>query len=581
MSGRIPQYFIDELLARIDIVDIVNTHVPLKRTGKNYQACCPFHDEKTPSFTVSEQKQFYYCFGCGASGTAITFLMEYRRIGFVDAIEELAAHAAMEIPHGAGTVSGGQRKFCEFYELMEKVVAHYAKQLRKHETAYTVVNYLRGRGIGGEIAAEFELGFAPDGWDNVKSALGSSREVLQSLLKTGVVAEKDNGTCYDRFRNRLIFPIRDQRGRAIGLGGRVLGDDTPKYLNSPETPIFHKGRELYGLYQAGGAIKELGYLYIVEGYMDVIALAQAGIRNAVAGLGTAVTHPQIEKLFRITHKLVFCFDGDAAGRRAALRTVENALSMLREGRQVYFIFLPEGEDPDSFVRKNGKAAFLDEGRQTPLSTFLFDSISGQVDLQSVEGRAEMVNETLRYLSKLPVDPYRDILCRELGRISRYDDEYIQQHLSKMASNKTADRTAGNQRYSGDNKGLEKIRWLVRCLLHRPALAMTIDFAERLQHISSPGVVFLRELIAFIQRSPNITLAGILENWRGTKFENRLRELAADETIFDEIEVTKEVFLDAVDKLVQSQQREFEAFRQKLSPSGLSEEERVKYRKMQK
>ena len=580
MAGRIPQHFIDELLARIDIVDIVDPYVPLKKAGRNHQACCPFHDEKTPSFTVSQQKQFYHCFGCGANGTAISFLMEHLHMGFIEAIEELASRAGMEIPRDAIQASTTNNQSSELYELMEIVTGYYSKQLRNHPKADSVISYLKGRGISGEIAAEFELGFAPPGWDNLISELGGSDDALKRLIKIGAIIENDRGGYYDRFRDRLTFPIRDQRGRAIGLGGRVLDDATPKYLNSPETPIFHKGRELYGLYQAKIILKEIDSICIVEGYMDVIALAQFGIRNVVASLGTAATPEHLEKLFRLTGKLVFCFDGDNAGKKAAWRALENALPLLRDGRQVYFMFLPEGEDPDSFVRSNGKDAFLDSNMRTPLSEFLFNSLSSNTDIQSLEGRSEMVNKTLPYLGKLPSDPYKDILVQELSKITHYEVEDILHRLSDRSPTGNARKHIQKQS-NEQNKGIEKIRWLVRCLLHEPALALELESTESLASFSSPGISFLCELIEFIKDRPHITLGGILENWRDTKFDSRLHELSADEEVFNEIAVTPEVFLDAIHGLIESNRKEFEAFKMKNSPSELTEEQKSQYRNMQK
>ena len=582
MAGLIPQHFIDELLARTDIVDIVDAYVPLKKAGKNHQACCPFHDEKTPSFTVSQQKQFYHCFGCGANGTAISFLMEYLHMGFVEAIEDLASRAGMEIPREAAQASQSNNKTTELYELMELVTQFYCKQLRQHSEAHKAVDYLKGRGISGEIAKEYELGFAPPGWDNLLKELGRSDEASKRLANIGAVIEKEQGGYYDRFRDRITFPIRDQRGRAIGLGGRVLTDEKPKYLNSPETSIFHKGRELYGLYQARKVLKDVDCLFVVEGYMDVIALAQYGIGNAVASLGTAATPEHLEKMFRVTGKVVFCFDGDEAGKKAAWRAMENSLALLRDGRQVYFIFLPEGEDPDTYVRANGQEALLDTNLRIPLSEFLFDSISNDIDLQSLEGRSEMVNKTLPYLSKLPSDPYKDILIQELGKNTHYDIEDIEQRLTAPPS--SGDNNIKRRPVKPTNaqdKGLEKIRWLIRCLLHQPKLAMELDSTETLAKFTSPGIVFLHELIEFIRSRPNITLAGILENWRDTKFEQRLRALSTEEEAFDEIGVTAETFLDAIQGLIDANLKEFDSFKAKNSPSDLTEEEKFRYRQMQK
>ncbi len=579
MAGLIPQQFIDDLLARIDIVDVIDSYVPLKKAGKNHQACCPFHDEKTPSFTVSQQKQFYHCFGCGANGSAIGFLMEYLNMGFVEAVEELASRAGMTVPKEAT----GQRvnsDTSDLYELMELVNKHYLKQLRQHPQAKTVIDYLKGRGISGEIAARYELGFAPPGWDNLISELGRSDPGIKRLNKIGAIIENDRGGYYDRFRDRLMFPIRDQRGRVIGFGGRVLEKDAkPKYLNSPETPIFQKGNELYGLYQARKELKETECVYVVEGYMDVIALAQHGISNAVASLGTAATSEHIDKLFRHTGKLVFCFDGDEAGSKAAWRALENALPMLKEGRQVYFTFLPAGEDPDSFVRANGKAAFEDPALQHPLSEYLFKTLRQGLDLATPEGSALMIEKSIPLLGKLPNGALKNILVQELSTLTHYDPQALGHQI--QSNIKRPPSPQSTTRHAPGNKGVEKIRWLVRALLHQPELAQALDSTDNLAAFKSPGIVFLIELIEFIQQRPNITTASILEHWRDTRFERRLAELASEEETVSEIGVTADEFREAIDRLVKANIREFEQFKLKNRPSDLSEEEKERYRAMQR
>ena len=580
MAGKIPQYFIDELLARIDIVDIVDAYVPLKKAGRNHQACCPFHDEKTPSFTVSQQKQFYHCFGCSANGTAISFLMEYLHMNFIEAIEDLASRVGVEIPRDASQTLSTTNQSGELYELMEIVTGYYSKKLRNHPKAGSVISYLKERGISGEIAAEYELGFAPAGWNNLITELGGSDGSLKRLLKVGAIIENEHGGYYDRFRDRLTFPIRDQRGRAIGMGGRVIGDDIPKYLNSPETPIFHKGRELYGLYQARKVLKSLDSLYIVEGYMDVIALAQFGIRNVVASLGTATTPEHLNKMFRLTGKLIFCFDGDEPGKKAAWRALENALPLIRGDRQVYFMFLPEDEDPDTFIRRHGKESFFDINMRLPLSVFLFNTLNKNIDIKSLEGRSEMVSKALPHLKKLPSDPYRDILIQELSKITRYQAEDIKKRLLELTP-AASSKAPLKKRTIEQNKGIEKVRWIVRSLLHKPSLAVEIDTTESLKNFPSNGIIFLCELIEFIQSRPNITLGGILENWRGTKFEQRLQELSLEEEVFNEIEVTSEVFLDAIKSLIKTNMKEFELLKGINSPSELTDEQKSLYRNLQK
>jgi DNA primase len=581
MAGLIPQHFIDELLARTDIVDIVDAYVPLKKAGKNHHACCPFHEEKTPSFTVSQQKQFYHCFGCGANGTAISFLMEYLHMGFVEAIEDLASRAGMEIPREAAQASQSNNKTTELYELMELVTQFYCKQLRQHPEANKAVDYLKGRGISGEIAKEYELGFAPPGWDNLLKELGRSDDASKRLASIGAVIEKEQGGYYDRFRERITFPIRDQRGRAIGLGGRVLTDEKPKYLNSPETPIFHKGRELYGLYQARKVLKDVDCLFVVEGYMDVIALAQFGISNAVASLGTAATPEHIEKMFRVTNKIVFCFDGDEAGKKAAWRAMENSLALLRDGRQVYFIFLPEGEDPDTYVRSNSKEAFLDDRLKTPLSEFLFSSLSENVDLNTPEGRALMVEKSLPHIFNIPTSAYQDILIQELARLTQYNLDLIKSELSKRTVKDNDNGKITFKKPVYKDQGTDKIKWLVRSLLHAPSFARTLNKTDNLAVFGSTGIVFLTDLIEFIKERPNVTLSNILENWRDTKFEKRLRALASEEEFFNEIKATTEDFLSNIELLIKVNIREFDTFKEKNSPSELTDAEKEFYRNLQK
>ena len=578
MEGRIPQYFIDELLARTDIVDVIDTYVPLKKAGKNHQACCPFHSEKTPSFSVSQQKQFYHCFGCGESGSAIGFLMAFLNIGFVEAVEELALRAGLEIPREAGTAGKSNNASAELYELLEITSRFYLKQLRQHADTHRVVDYLKGRGISGEIAKRYELGFAPPGWDNLIKELGNSVEVKRRLLKTGTIIENDHGGFYDRFRDRLMFPIRDQRGRVIGFGGRVLDDSKPKYLNSPETMVFQKSRELYGLYQTRKALKDSDGIFIVEGYMDVIALAQYGIGNAVASLGTVATEEHIGKLFRLTDKIMFCFDGDEAGEKAAWRALENSLPQLRDGRQINFIFLPEGEDPDTFVRQHGKKQFSDRLMQTPLSAFLLDTLSVASDLTTVEGRAQMEEKAMPLLKKIPNGTIRHLLAEELDKRIHTGIEHIENRLSTI-SIPSRQRAATGTR--SQDKGIGKIRWLIRCLLHRPNYALALDSTKAFREFDSPGIRFLYELLEFIRSRPEITVAAILEHWRDTRYEKQLHKLAREEPNFDEADINEEVFIDAVNRLLDSGKSDLDILKSKRSMAEFTEEEKDTLRKLQK
>ncbi|MFI2811833.1 DNA primase [Microbulbifer sp. JSM ZJ756] len=439
MAGKIPQHFIDDLLARADIVGVIDSRVKLRKTGKNYSACCPFHDEKTPSFTVSPDKQFYYCFGCGANGNAIGFLMEYDRMGFPEAVEKLAASQGLEVPREqlAPGVEQRQRESQSLYQLTGKAADFYRAQLRSHPSAGRAITYLKQRGLSGEIARDFGIGLAPPGWDNLLNELADTPDKADQLERAGLAIRRQdsNGNSasrgrhhYDRFRNRIMFPIRDQRGRTIAFGGRVLGDDKPKYLNSPETPIFHKSRELYGLWEARQANRDLQRLIVVEGYMDVVALAQFGIRCAVATLGTACGEEHIQLAFRHTGELVFCFDGDRAGRAAARRALESALPQMQDGRSVRFLLLPEGEDPDTLVRQLGGERFtqLVEEQARPLEDFLFDLVGEGINLQTMDGRARLSKQAAPLLDLLPAGVYRQLMFQQLAARTGLDREMLEE-----------------------------------------------------------------------------------------------------------------------------------------------------------
>ncbi len=546
MAGRIPQHFIDELLARTDIVELIDGFVPLKKAGKDFQACCPFHDEKTPSFTVSQNKQFYHCFGCGANGTAISFLMEYSHMEFLEASEELANKAGLPIPQEAGQPRTDSN-LSELYELLELVVRFYCAQLREHAQAHRAVDYLKQRGISGEVAKDFELGYAPAGWDNLIQELGKSDAAQQRLNKTGMVIKRDNGGFYDRFRDRIMFPIRDQRGRVTGFGGRVLDDETPKYLNSPETPIYHKGRELYGLYHARHHNKDLQRLYVVEGYMDVIALAQYGIYNAVASLGTAATSDHLERLFRATPQVVFCFDGDNAGRLAAWRAMETTLPLIRDGRQAFFMFMPQGEDPDTFVRSNGRERFEDANQYQALSDYLFDTLKQKTDLTTTQGQAKLMDEAVPYIGKMPQGALRKLMIRDLASLAGSDTDDVESLLSTQKTSENQTFRPLQQRQKPVNENL--IGKIISMLLYQPDLALRMEDQGFLDGVPIAGVDFLQELLALIATNPSISCAGILENWRGSRYESRLKELATSNNDIFSVSTNLETeFEDAMSKL---------------------------------
>src|SRR5450755_1466083 len=415
MTGRIPDSFLDELVSRSDIVEIISARVPLKKAGREYKACCPFHNEKSPSFSVSADKQFYHCFGCGAHGTVIGFLMQYEKMEFLDAVADLAQRAGLELPREAqATLDPGT---ADLHEIMARASRFFEQSLADDAVAQ---QYLKTRGIDAKTSADFVLGYAPDAWDALVNRFGAHDEERRRLFQVGLVVERSSGGersagFYDRFRDRLMFPIRDSRGRVIGFGGRVIDQGEPKYLNSPETPLFHKGRELYGLYEARQARADFKRLLIVEGYMDVVRLHQAGITFAVATLGTATTQEHLNKIFRITSEVVFCFDGDRAGRQAAWRALENALPLARDGRELKFMFLPEGQDPDTLIAAEGREKF--EARlQTamPMSEYLLSHLSQQADLAHVDGRAKLAALARPLFLRMPEGVYRELLADRLA-----------------------------------------------------------------------------------------------------------------------------------------------------------------------
>ncbi len=450
MAGKIPEHFIDDVLARTDLVDLIGSQVRLKKSGKNYSACCPFHDEKTPSFTVSPDKQFYYCFGCGASGNAIGFQMDYVREDFVEAIEGLAKKLGMDVPREGGT--GFKKKDnSELYNILDKANHFFQSQLKNPRVREKAVSYLKRRGLSGETAKHFQVGYAPPGWDNLISKFGDTEPKRQLLIDAGLTVRNDNGREYDRFRDRIMYPIRDMRGRTIAFGGRVLGNDKPKYLNSPETDVFHKSRELYGLYDARKHPQKLERLVVVEGYMDVIALTHHGIHYSVATLGTASNQDHIEKLFRYVSEVVFCFDGDAAGRKASNRALENALPCMKDGRQIRFLYLPEGEDPDTLVNKDGPELLEEQFRTaTPLSEHFFDALSSDIDVNTMDGKARLANQAAPLLDTLPQGVFRQLMIGRLAAITELSTENLEKAISVSSVPKhttettTPDKTPQNQ-----------------------------------------------------------------------------------------------------------------------------------------
>jgi len=519
----IPQSFIQDLLGRVDIVEVVDRHVKLKRAGANYVACCPFHSEKSPSFTVSPTKQFYHCFGCGAHGTAVGFLMEHGGMGFVEAVKDLAQSVGMKVPEEPRSETAQRRaqQGESLHEVLLRAAQHYRNQLKDAPHA---IAYLKKRGLSGDIAKRFGIGYVPDEWQNLAAAFTDYDGPM--LATAGLVKSKDDGKRYDVFRNRIIFPIVDVRGNVIGFGGRVLGDGEPKYLNSPETPVFEKGRELYGLYQARRAIRDAGRVVVVEGYMDVVALAQAGVEYAVATLGTATTPLHVQKLLRQTDEIVFSFDGDNAGRRAAWRALENCLALLTDGKQVKFLFLPEGEDPDTYVRKHGKSAFeslFDKGA-VPLSRFLLDELAGRVDLATAEGRAKCVHEAKPLLKQMPANALRMQLVRELAEKCKLAPEEVAQ-LCELGSTVAARVQAAPARVL--RKPVTSLAdQMLRTLVSSPACAGKLTAGQRAL-LDTPELAAVAVLVDAVKDTGADTPGKLFEATRDTQYGDLYQEVAAD------------------------------------------------------
>ncbi|MCG5509638.1 DNA primase [Ectothiorhodospira lacustris] len=573
--SRIPQTFIDELLARTDIVELVGSRVTLKKQGREYTACCPFHAEKTPSFYVTPQKQFYHCFGCGAHGTAISFLMEYDNMEFVEAVEELARRAGMDVPRESGPGRRDSEDFQRLIAAQEAAAAHFTDNLRHHPEA---VDYLKQRGLTGEIARDYRLGFAPNVRDDLLRTLSGEFEE-QELLSAGLATRRDSGPPYDRFRGRIMFPIRDSRGRVVGFGGRLLGPGDPKYLNTPETPVFHKGQHLYGLYEARKASPRLEELLVVEGYMDVIALAQFGLRNAVATLGTATTRDHLERLFRVVPHLVFCFDGDRAGREAAWRALEQTLPVMRDGRQVRFLFLPEGEDPDTLVRREGPEGLQARMRQArPLSDVLIDGLRQRHDAGTREGRAALGAQAARLIRDMPEGLLRAQIINELAQLASVSTDQFERGLGPRAPDDTpAPSPPPRPSPATRRQRLEitPVRLALSVLLDQPTLAQDLGDMHWLEHLNTPGVKVLVQVLETLRQNPHLTTAGLLERWRDSETGRHLLKLAQWQPPPSQEEAVPKLLQDALGRLRQQYiQQRTEALLAKASRAALSDDEKA-------
>jgi len=558
VAGRIPQHFIDELIARADIVELIGSRVPLKKAGKEFKACCPFHGEKTPSFHVVPDKQFYHCFGCGVHGTAITFLMDHDHLSFVEAVEDLASRVGLEVPREEPAGARQPPPSEALFTLLDKTAELYRRELKNSDRAK---DYFKARGLTGDTAAKFSLGYAPDAWDCVLQQFGTSEAERLKLLQVGLVIERErkagvNPGYYDRFRDRVMFPIRDARGRTIGFGGRVLDKGEPKYLNSPETELFHKGRELYGLYEARQASRTLSRLLIVEGYMDVVRLHQAGITYAVATLGTATTPEHLSRVFRICQEVIFCFDGDRAGRAAAWRALENAISQVREGRQIRFLFLPDGHDPDSLVGAEGRDAFESRiGRAEALFDYLIRHLREQNDMTSRDGRGRFKEMAKSYLARVPEGAYQEQLLTAINQTAQIDTGLLATKPNPRVSGR---QPAVSNPTSSGRRNL--VRQAVQLLVHYPGIADKVRDLDALRALDRPGIPLIVQLVEELHDQPCDKTAVLLERWRGRPDVGHLEKLAAMELhIADQAGAAQEL-LGALERLLQEHetQRRYQA-----------------------
>jgi len=525
VSSRIPKDFIDQLLARVDIVEVIDQRLPLKKSGRDFKARCPFHDERTPSFTVSPNKQFYHCFGCSASGTAITFLIEFSHLNFREAVEELATSVGLDVPNNEYPTQQNHET-SQLLQIVNDANNWFKAQLRHHVTAAGAIAYLKQRGITGEIAAHFEIGFAPDGWSNLTETIANQQDQIPLFVKAGLLANRDNGGYYDRFRSRIIFPIHDSRGRIVAFGGRILGDGAPKYLNSPETPIFHKSAELYNLHRARSAIAEQGYSLVVEGYTDVVSLAQRGIENSVATLGTATTLNHLKRLFRLASHVVFCFDGDRAGREAGWKALEAILSEMVSGRQASFLFLPEGEDPDSLIQKCGADSFRERIKTaTPLPDFLFDTLLKNTSLDRIDGRARLAEIARPLLGQIPDGPFRELMQNQLEKLSGVRRQPKKPKTIHRKSN------TGNS----DHR-LSPIATAVSLLIQNPSLASDVALPTQItlkNEKTDIGISLLTQIHNIANEHPDISSPALVERFRDEESFRSLQKLAIQNHLLDE------------------------------------------------
>ncbi len=566
--ARIPDAFIDDLLARTDIVEVIGTRVPLKRQGKEYAARCPFHDERSASFTVSPTKQFYHCFGCGAHGTAISFMMNYDRLEFLDAVDELAKRVGMDVPRDTQQRNDNDDSR-ELYAALEAAAKFFQNQLAISDKAR---EYFDRREVDADTRTRFALGYAPDGFSALKEALGTDERKMKLLERVGLFSKNDKGHIYDKFRDRVMFPIHDRRGRVIAFGGRVLQkDDGPKYLNSPETALFHKGRELYGLWQVRQSNTKIERLIVVEGYMDVIALFQHGIQQAVATLGTATTPDHAELLFRNAADVYFCFDGDAAGRRAATKAMESVLPRMKDGRQAFFLFLPDGEDPDTIVRHEGAAGFDQRLQQaTPLSRFFFDELADDVNLSTLDGKARLAERAKPLLAQIPDGAFGDLMRQRLTELTGVGARAQPSSASAAEPRRMRASTTPAPKRS-------LVRGAIALLMQQPSLALDLEPPYHFSGLRQPGVALLEELIDLVRTRPDITTGALLEHFAEREETAALQKLAS-QLMPGEASLWRDEFIDVIAQLEkQTLQQRVDELQAKQRESILNDDDKAELR----
>lgn len=605
MAGRIPQDFIEELLARTDVVEVIGSRLTLRKTGLNYTGLCPFHNEKTPSFSVSADKQFYYCFGCQESGSALKFVMEFDRLDFFAAVEYLCQRVGLQMPEFESnqsdeTLERQKKKKKSLYDVLASANDFYKTQLREHPRKEQAISYLKSRGLTGKVARDYEIGYAPPGWDHLLRALATTNQDRQLLIEAGMLIDlPEEDKTYDRFRERVIFPIKDIRGRVVGFGGRIIGDGKPKYLNSPETPVFHKGRELYGLYEARKSSRQLERIIVVEGYMDVVALSQHGIGNAVATLGTSTSKDHLERLYRMVSEVVFCFDGDNAGRKAAWKALEEALPLLRDGRIARFLFLPDGEDPDSLIRKHASEKhaadkfqlLVENSRYLP--DFFFEHLGDQVDAESMEGKAALSRLVMPLISRIPEGVFKQLMLDRLADVTGLSLERlleVAQLPGAAAARPAASPGAavqGNRnpvRGGRDSSSLPASNTFVesalRLVLKQPELISQFDAATYLRLADLPECKLLKKLAETVNEEPNISPSLLISRFQDSEEFVYLKKVAETEELLKveqwqaEYDGIIRALLSRLDKEAAEQERQ--EFQEK-SPSSLTADEKRAYR----